>query len=484
MEPHSEPVERVDVLIVGAGLSGIGAAAQLRRHHPHRSVLVLEARESLGGTWDYFRYPGLRSDSDMFTFGYRWAPWRSDQALTDGATILDYLRRTAREHDVEPLIRYRTTVVRADWNSAESRWRVEVETPEGPRTLHASVLWGCSGYYDYRGGHQPDFPGLADYTGRFLHPQTWSDDLDWDGKRVVVIGSGATAVTLVPELAKRASSVTMLQRSPTYIAAVPARDPLARLLRRLPYRLSYPLVRWKNILQGIGIYRFSRRWPDRLAAILRRGVARQLPPDVDVDRHFRPDYDPWDQRLCAVPDGDLFAAIRAGRAEVVTDVIDTFTADGIRLASGAELAADIVVSATGLRLRPFGGIDLRVDGEPVKLPELMSYKALMLSGVPNFVFTIGYTNASWTLKADLVSDYLVRLLRHLDETGRSVFHVERDPSVAERPFMDFSSGYVQRALPGLPRQGDTAPWLMKQNYLVDRRMIQKAPIEDGVLRLR
>jgi cation diffusion facilitator CzcD-associated flavoprotein CzcO len=473
--------EHVDVLIVGAGLSGIGAACQLRQHLPTRTVAILEAREASGGTWDLFRYPGIRSDSDMFTFGFRWRPWLGDRALADGPAILDYLRTVAREYGVDELVRYRHRVTRASWDSDTALWTVEIDHAGEPTTLTASFLWGCSGYYDYDQPYAPELPGAGTFEGTIVHPQHWPEGLDHTGRKVVVIGSGATAVTLVPAMAETAGHVTMLQRSPSYILSRPGRDRLATLLERLPTQLSYPVVRWANILLTVGSYQAARRWPEQVKRIVRKGVQSQLPDDVDVDEHFRPRYDPWDQRLCFVPDGDLFRAIRHGKASVVTDTIETFTPRGLRLSSGRELEADIVVTATGLQLLPFGGIDLVVDGEPVDYARTMAYKALMLSGVPNFVYTVGYTNASWTLKADLVSTYVVRLLRHLDRIGaRSVVPV-RQPEVGEIPFMDFQSGYVLRSLDRLPKQGDRSPWRLKQNYLTDLRTIRRGAIDDGVL---
>jgi cation diffusion facilitator CzcD-associated flavoprotein CzcO len=470
--------EHVDVLVIGAGLSGIGAACQLREHHPERSLVVLEGRSVSGGTWDLFRYPGIRSDSDMFTFGYRWRPWPGDTALADGPLILDYVRTVASEYGVDELIRYDHRVTRASWDSATARWTVEID---GHEPITASFLHCCTGYYDYDSGHTPAFPGRADFAGQVIHPQHWPEDLDHAGKRIVVIGSGATAITLVPALAGTAEHVTMLQRSPTYVLSRPGKDPFATRLKRLPEKVRYPLVRWKNILVATGFYQLSRRRPALVKGVIGKALHQQLDGHVDVDRHFTPSYDPWDQRLCFVPDGDLFKAFRRGTASVVTDTIETFTETGIRLTSGEELEADIIVTATGLTLLPFGRIDLVVDGAKVELSDTMAYKALMLSGVPNFVYTIGYTNASWTLKADLVSEYVVRLLAHLDEHGLSSVVPEKDPSVAERPFMDFQSGYVLRALDGLPKQGDRAPWLLKQNYLTDVRNIRNDRIDDGVL---
>ncbi|MBI2243897.1 MAG: NAD(P)/FAD-dependent oxidoreductase [Nocardioides sp.] len=477
--------EHVDVLIIGAGLSGIGAACRLRTEHPGRSVAVLEAREASGGTWDLFRYPGIRSDSDMFTFGFKWRPWPGDTALADGASILEYLRTVAREYAVDELIRYRHRVVSASWDSGTDLWTVEVDHDGEVLTFTTNLLWACGGYYDYDRAFAPELPGQERFHGPVVHPQHWPDDLDYAGKKVVVIGSGATAVTLVPALAEAgAGHVTMLQRSPTYILSLPGRDPLATRLRRLPTRVSYPIVRWKAILLAVATYQLAQRRPELVKSLLRKMTAKQLPAGVDVDVHFKPAYDPWDQRLCFVPDGDLFKAMRAGRASVVTDHIDTFTETGIRLRSGEELEADVVVTATGLTLKAMGGVELVVDGVPVKMQDTMTYKALMLSDVPNFVFTIGYTNASWTLKADLVADFVCRLLTYLDEHGVRRTVAPRDPSVGEQRLIDFSSGYILRALDELPKQGDREPWKLRQNYLRDVRSINHDRIDDGVLTFR
>ena len=478
----SEQIEHVDVLIVGAGLSGIGAACQLKTGHPDRSVAILEARDASGGTWDLFRYPGIRSDSDMFTFGYRWRPWPGDVALADGALILDYVRTVAEEYDVDKLIRYRYKVTGADWDSVSARWTVTIDHDGATLTMTAAFLWGCTGYYDYDEGHAPIFPGVEDFGGELVYPQFWPEDLDYAGKKVVVIGSGATAVTLVPSMAPTAGHVTMLQRTPTYIIPQPGTDSWAKRLAPLPDKLTYPIVRWKNVLRMVASYQLARKLPQQSKAMLRKFTEPQLPEGMTYDEHFQPPYNPWDQRLCVVPNSDLFKALRSGKADVVTDTIETFTPDGIRLTSGQELEADIVISATGLKLKLFGGIDLTVDGVVQQQSEQMTYKGLMVSGLPNFAFTIGYTNASWTLKADLVGEYVVRLLDHLDRKGlRSVVPV-KDPEVGERPFMDLASGYIQRALDHLPRQGDRAPWMLKQNYLVDIRTIRRDKIDDGVLR--
>jgi monooxygenase len=479
------PPEHLDVLIVGAGLSGIGAAHHLEQRLPGKAYAILEAREAIGGTWDLFRYPGIRSDSDMHTLGYRFKPWTEEKAIADGPAILDYVRSTARERGIDRRIRFHHRVVAAEWSSEDSRWTVEAErTDTGERVrLTCGFLWTCSGYYRYDQGYTPDFPGVERFAGRVVHPQHWPEDLDYAGKRVVVIGSGATAVTLVPAMAEEAAQVTMLQRSPTYIVSLPGDDPIARGLRRLlPRRAVYALVRWKNILIQAGIYQLSRRRPELVKRMIRRGVERALPPGYDVDTHFTPRYNPWDQRMCLVPDGDLFEAISRGDASVVTDRIETFAERGLKLESGAELEADVIVTATGLDLLFLGGMELSVDGEPVDVPQTMAYKGMMLSGVPNFAFTVGYTNASWTLKADLVAEYACRLLAHMDAHGYARCVPELDPAVAEAPLLDFSSGYVLRALDRFPKQGAREPWRLRQNYVLDIRTIRHGAIDDGTLR--
>ncbi|MDT5214835.1 MAG: monooxygenase [Mycobacterium sp.] len=480
----SIPIEYTDVLIVGAGLSGVGAACQLQQDCPDKSVMVLEARAAIGGTWELFRYPGIRSDSDMFTLGYRFRPWTEPKAIADGPSILNYIHDTAREFDVNRLIRVNHRVVKANWDSATARWTVEVHRTNLDETVTFSCafLYVCSGYYSYDEGFSPKFPGAERFSGSVIHPQHWPERLDYRGKRMVVIGSGATAVTLVPTLAQVAAHVTMLQRSPTYIAAKPARDRLAdRLRARLPQKLAYAIVRWKNTLQGMAIFQLSRRRPDLMKSMLRKAAVKQLPTGYAVDTHFAPSYNPWDQRMCLIPDGDLFTAIREGRASVVTDQIDTFTETGIRLASGVELHADVVVSATGLNMLAIGGMTLEVDGCPVNLSETVSYKGMMLSGVPNFAWTIGYTNASWTLKADLIAQYVCRLLAHMDREGYAAATPDAHRVTAEHPFLDLTSGYVQRSMDLMPKQGDRLPWRLHQNYVRDVALLRRGPIDDDVV---
>lgn len=476
--------EHIDVLIVGAGLSGIGAAYYLQSRCPGKRYALLEGRDRIGGTWDLFRYPGVRSDSDMYTLGFSFRPWRDPKAIADGPSILAYIRETAQAYGIDRQIRFGHRVRRASWSSDAARWTVEAERASGEVVqLTCGFLYMCSGYYDYERGYTPEWPGLEEFAGQIVHPQHWPEQLDYSGKRVVVIGSGATAVTLVPAMAGRAAHVTMLQRSPTYIAAQPAEDALAnRLRRRLPAGLAYALVRWKNVLRGQYFYRLMRWQPALARRSLLKLVREQLGPGYDVATHFTPRYNPWDQRLCLAPDGDLFAAIRSGRASVVTDQIERFTPGGVRLRSGQELPADIIVTATGLVMRLMSGVQLVVDGAEVQLAQTMSYKGMMFSDIPNLAAAIGYTNASWTLKCELTSRYVCRLLNYMERRGYAQCTPRRrDPSIRPEPVLSFSSGYVQRALPALPSQGSRRPWKVYQNYLLDTLTFRLGRLDDGAM---
>jgi len=478
------PTEHFDVLVVGAGLSGISAGYHLQTHCRGKTYAILEGRERIGGTWDLFRYPGIRSDSDMYTLGYSFQPWMDAKAIADGLSILDYVRRTASEYGIERHIRFQHRVRRASWSSAESKWTLEVARGTAGETVQLSCnfLYLCSGYYNYEEGFTPDFKDRERFTGRIVHPQKWTDDVDYAGKRVVVIGSGATAVTLVPAMTDKAAHVTMLQRSPTYILSLPAQDAIANFLRRLlPAKLAYAITRWKNVLLAMLVFQLSRRRPGLIKKLIRKGLRTQLGPDFDLDRHFKPSYNPWDQRLCLVPDADLFKELRSGRASVVTDHIERFTEKGIRLRSGTELEADLVVTATGLKLLALGGIDFSVDGRRVDVPKTMNYKGMMLSNVPNMAFAIGYTNASWTLKCDLTSAYVCRLLKHMDAHGYSrCTPRQTDPSIVEEPLINFSSGYVQRSIDSFPKQGSKAPWRLYQNYALDILTLKLGPVTDAM----
>ena len=476
--------EHFEVLIVGAGLSGIGAGVHLQERCAGRSYAILEGRDAIGGTWDLFRYPGIRSDSDMFTLGYSFRPWTESKAIADGPSILRYVRDTAREHGVDRKIRFRHKVKRAAWSTNEALWTVEAERDGGQSVrFTCNFLFVCGGYYRYSSGYAPDFPGIAGYKGRVVHPQFWTDDIAYEGRRVLVIGSGATAVTLVPELAKKAAHVTMLQRSPSWVVARPSEDGLANWMRRwLPAKVAYGITRWKRVLLQQYFFNLCRRDPARAGRLLLGGVRAHLGADYDVATHFTPRYKPWEQRLCLVPDADLFRAIRGGKASVVTDRIETFTGKGVRLASGAELEADLVVTATGLNLEILAGIELAVDGERVDLAKTFNYKGLMYSGVPNLASSFGYTNASWTLKCDLSCEYVCRLLNHMQKHGyRQCVPRNDDPSLAEEPWVDFSSGYIQRTLHLFPKQGSKAPWKLRQNYARDIMTLRFGRIDDGVM---
>ncbi|TQM79198.1 cation diffusion facilitator CzcD-associated flavoprotein CzcO [Saccharothrix saharensis] len=465
--------EHLDVVIVGAGLSGVGAAYRLRTECPGKSVAILEARDTMGGTWDLFRYPGIRSDSDMFTLGYPFKPWREAKSIADGPSILTYIRDTAAQFGIDRLVRYRTKVVAADFSTGTARWTLTLSERDDDgavteRTITCGFLYSCAGYYDYDQGHDPVLPGIDSFRGEVVRPQFWPDDLDYAGKRVVVVGSGATAVTLVPAMAETAAHVTMLQRSPTWIGVVPGRDKLADKVRELlPAGAAHRLIRTKNILFGLAFYQFCRRWPTAARKVLTKLSTKALADPDTVREHFTPTYDPWDQRLCAIPDADLFRALKRGRASVVTDHIDTFTPGGVRLRSGRELHADVVVTATGLRLLAFGGITPSVDGRRVELSEQFIWRGAMITGLPNFAVCVGYTNASWTLRADLTSRLVCRVVDHMDRHGYASVVPTPDRPLTRRPLLDLASGYIQRAIDAFPRQGDRGPWRVRQNYVLD-----------------
>ena len=474
--------EHLDVLVVGAGLSGIGAGHYLQTDCPWATYAIFEARDAIGGTWDLFRYPGIRSDSDMFTLGYRFRPWDGEKAIADGPSILQYIKDTAAEEGIDKHIRFHHRIIKADWSTDEARWHITAERTDTGEAIEltAGFLFSCSGYYRYDRGYQPEFPGMERYQGTVVHPQAWPEDLDYAGKRVVVIGSGATAITLIPSMAETAGHVTMLQRSPSYITSLPAKDPLAQLLRKvLPPRLSGPAIRWFKAVTTQAFYVLSKRRPQLVKKLLRKGLEARLPKDFDIDTHFTPRYNPWDQRMCLVPDGDLFKALSKGTASIVTDHIETFTEKGIKVQSGQELEADIVVSATGLELLFIGGIELSVDGEAVDLPNKLVYKGMMLEGVPNFALAVGYTNASWTLKCDLTCEYVARLLNHMRDTGlRQCTPVNQDSSVSPAPLLGLNSGYIQRSEHLFPKQGSRFPWQVHQSYLKDYRALRMSGVDE------
>jgi cation diffusion facilitator CzcD-associated flavoprotein CzcO len=475
--------DHVDVLIIGAGISGVGAAAHLQERSPGKSYAILESKDDLGGTWNLFRYPGIRSDSDMHTLGYRFKPWTAAQSIADGDSILDYVRETARERGIDRHIRFNHKATTAAWSSAESRWTVEAARSDTGETvtITCDFLFLCSGYFRHDRGFTPEFPGIEDFGGQVIHPQHWPEDLDYEGKKVVVVGSGATAVTLVPALAEKASKVTMLQRSPTYVVSMPGEDAIAIGLRRfLPEKAAYALTRWKNVLLQSAFYRLCRRFPGRMKGFLVKEMTKALPPGYDVGKHFTPKYNPWDQRVCLVPNGDLFDAIAAGSAEVATDTIKGFDATGIELDSGERLEADIVVTATGLNLLFLGEVEITVDGRRPDIPNSFTYKGMMLNDVPNLAFTLGYTNASWTLKIDLVCEYVCRLLNYMDANGyRECVPRVTDPDVTEEKLIDFNSGYVLRSLHELPKQGSKLPWKLRQNYVRDVPELRHGDLRDG-----
>jgi monooxygenase len=482
MTTEHTPPERLDILIVGAGISGIGAGRYLRTEHPAKTFAILEARAASGGTWDLFRFPGVRSDSDLHTFGYAFKPWRDKDSIATADKILAYLRETASENGLDSYIRYHHRVVRADWSSDAARWLVQVERTDTGERMQLSVGWifCATGYYAYDTPHTPHFEGRERFRGTVVHPQLWPGDLEYDGSRVVVIGSGATAVTLVPAMAEKAAHVTMLQRTPSYILPLPKEDPIAvRLNRLFGERRGYALTRRKNIAMQRAVWLFCRRFPRAARRLIRRINARRLPEGYPVDEHFNPPYDPWDQRLCIVPDGDLFDTIREGSASVVTDRVTTFTETGVRLASGRELAADVIVTATGFDLQLLGGMQLSVDGRPVSCRDTVVYRGMMLSGVPNLALAFGYTNASWTLKVDLLCEYFCRLLAHMDANGHDTAWADPpDPDVPTRPLLNLNAGYVKRSEHRLPRQGPASPWLASMNYQDDRRLLRADDVTD------
>ncbi|HEY2814454.1 MAG TPA: NAD(P)/FAD-dependent oxidoreductase [Acidimicrobiales bacterium] len=482
-------MEHLDVLIVGAGLSGIGAGHYMQSECQWASYAIFEARDAIGGTWDLFRYPGIRSDSDMFTLGYSFRPWDGEKSIADGASILEYIKDTARIEGIDRHIRFNHRIVRAEWSTDDAHWKItaqRTDTGTGASELielTCGFIFSCSGYYRYDRGYLPDFAGMDRFAGPIVHPQAWPDDLDYAGKRVVVIGSGATAVTLIPSMADDAAHITMLQRSPSYIAAMPARDPLADFLRKvLPGRWSGSIVRWYKALVTQAFFQVSQRRPNFVKRMLRAGLKRRLPEGYDLDTHFTPRYNPWDQRLCVVPNGDLFEAIKSGKASVVTDHIETFTETGLRLESGAELEADVIVTATGLDLLFIGGIELAIDGEPVDIATKLTYKGMMLEGVPNLALAVGYTNASWTLKCDLTCDYVTRMLNHMHASGlRQSTPINQDDSVEPKPLLGLTSGYVQRSADRFPKQGSKFPWQVHQSYLADYRAMKMRGIHDEAM---
>ncbi|MGL4541390.1 MAG: flavin-containing monooxygenase [Polymorphobacter sp.] len=475
--------EHFDVLVVGAGISGIGAGHYLQERCANKSYAILERRAALGGTWDLFRYPGIRSDSDMYTLGYAFRPWTGAKSIADGPAILDYLQATARDEGIDRQIRFNHRVLAANWSTPDARWTVDLEVAGERRSLTTNFLFMCSGYYNYDAGYLPEFPGIDSYKGEVVHPQKWTPEIVHAGKRVIVIGSGATAVTLVPEMAKTAAHVTMLQRSPSYVVSRPGEDSIGLALRKvLPSMLAYQLTRWKNVLLGMYFFRLMRKYPAQAKARLVGMVRDELGPDYDVEKHFSPSYNPWDQRVCAVPNADMFEAIRSGKASVETDTIETFNATGIRLKSGKQLDADMIVTATGLDMQLMGGARLSVDGVAVEISKALTYKGMMFSDIPNLALSTGYTNASWTLKTDLTCAYVCRLLQHMDATGtRQCTPRITDAEVQPAPFIDFSSGYIQRAAAHLPKQGNKAPWKLHQNYALDIVTLRFGKVDDGTM---
>lgn len=473
--------EHVDVVIIGAGLSGIGAACHLSRNTPSKSYAILESRSAMGGTWDLFRYPGIRSDSDMHTLGYSFKPWKHEKAIADGPAILSYIHETAQQYDIEQHIRYNQRVELISWDSASATWTLLLKVSGQKNTIMTcNFIYSCTGYYRYDQGYTPEFPGSDSFSGQIIHPQHWPENLDYTGKKVIVIGSGATAITLVPSMAKTADHVTMLQRSPTYVVSRPSKDSFAAKLERyLPDQLAYALTRWKNVLSQMILYRMSKRRPEYVREKLIKWTQHWLGKDFDVDTHFSPSYKPWDQRLCLVPNGDLFRSLRKGTSSVVTDHIRNFTKTGIQLKSGKTLEADIIVTATGLELLAMGGIQVEIDGKSIDISGTVQYKGMMLSDVPNFFFATGYTNASWTLKCDLTSEYVCRLINHMDKTKKQQC-VPRTGNMSFNRVMSIGleSGYIQRSIDKFPREGEVTPWKLQQSYFLDLLQLRYGSVKD------
>ena len=467
-DERTNEAQELDVVVIGAGLSGICAAAHLAMSRPKDSFLILEARDAIGGTWDLFRYPGIRSDSDMFTLGFGFRPWTDGATLADGPSIREYVRETAKEYDLERRIAYRHKAVAADWSSEEARWTLTVDAPEGRKTLKARFVFCCTGYYDYDQGYTPDFPGIERFQGKVVHPQAWPEDLEVKGQRFAVIGSGATAVTLAPALADRGAKVAMVQRTPTYIMSMPEQDRYVRFFQRnLPTMLAYRLARAKNILRAMYVYKMSKAFPNLIRKAVRKNALDELGDKANVDVDFNPPYDPWDQRFCVAPDGDFFKAVKRGDAEIVTGQIETVTESGLKMTDGREVPADVIVTATGLQLKLAGGMAFSVDGEPTSLADKLFYRGTMFSGVPNLGFTFGYTNASWTLKCELAVKWLVRMLTHMERKGADIVTPTPPEGMERQEFLALDSGYIQRAKHLLPKQGVKAPWLARQNYIRD-----------------
>ena len=480
-------LEHVDVLIVGAGLSGVAAAYYLKTHCPNKTYTIVEGRDAIGGTWDLFKFPGIRSDSDMYTLGYRFRPWRKTKAIAQGGDILDYIKETAAEYDIDKEIRFQHRVCNVSWSSDDAQWMVDIQRGKERDTIRmtCNFLYMCTGYYDYERGYTPEWEGFDRFEGRIIHPQKWDTNFDYTGKRVIVIGSGATAVTMIPAMAEKAGHVTMLQRSPTYIVARPSESEVAKKFTKyLPDGIAYRLTRWIAIVMSIFYFNLSRSKPEQVATEMINGVRELLGPDYDVEKHFTPKYNPWDQRVCLVPDADLFKVIKAGKVSVVTDNIDSFTKTGIQLKSGESLEADVIVTATGLKMKIMNNVNITVDGQPVKIGDTLSYKGLMYSNIPNLFSSFGYTNASWTLKAELICEYVVRLLKHMDRHGYNKAMPRLDQSVETEAFFDFTSGYVQRAAEHVPKQGTHKPWKLYQNYIKDLFVMRYGRLNDGVMHFK